>query len=109
MGSVSVAKIADIPVGGKMKVNVKGTEIMLANVGGAIYALENRCPHMGGSLADGVVEGSVIKCPRHGSKFDLATGKNVGQAKILFMKMNVRDAKSYKAEVRGAEVFVELP
>ena len=109
MGSVSVAKIADIPVGGKMKVNVKGTEIMLANVGGAIYALENRCPHMGGSLADGVVEESVIKCPRHGAKFDLTTGKNVGQAKILFMKMNVRDAKSYKAEVRGAEVFVELP
>ena len=69
MGSVSVAKIADIPVGGKIKVNVKGTEIMLANVGGAIYALENRCPHMGGSLADGVVEGSVIKCPRHGLRF----------------------------------------
>ncbi|HWP69006.1 MAG TPA: Rieske (2Fe-2S) protein, partial [Rectinemataceae bacterium] len=92
-----------------IKVSVKGTEIMLANVGGAIYALENRCPHMGGSLADGVVEGSAIKCPRHGAKFDLTTGKNIGQAKVLFIKMNVKDAKSYKVEVRGAEVFVELP
>jgi len=109
MGSVSVAKITDIPVGGKTKVNVEGMEIMLANVGGAIYALENRCPHMGGSLADGVLEGSAIKYPRHGAKFDLTTGRNIGQAKVLFIKMNVKGAKSYKVEVQGAEVFVELP
>jgi len=108
MGSVSVAKLAGIPVGGKKKVTVEGTEILLANVGGAIYALADRCPHMGGSLSEGILEGSTIKCPRHGAKFDLATGRNLGQAKILFIKMNVKDAKSYKVEVRGDEVFVNL-
>jgi 3-phenylpropionate/trans-cinnamate dioxygenase ferredoxin subunit len=109
MGLVSVAKIANIPAGGKTKVKVEGAEIMLANVGGTIYASADRCPHMGGSLTEGVLEGSAIKCPRHGAKFDLATGKNIGQAKVLFVKMNVKDAKSYKVEVRGTGVFVELP
>jgi len=108
MGLVSVAKITDIPVGGTKKVRVEGTDIMLANSGGTIYALADRCPHMGGSLSGGTVEGAAIKCPNHGAKFDLATGRNIGQARILFMKMNVKDAKSCKVEVRGAEVFVKL-
>lgn len=109
MGMALVAKISDIPVGGLKKAEVEGTEIMLANVGGTIYALANRCPHMGGSLADGVLEGSAIKCPNHGAAFDVTTGRNIGQAKILFVKMKVKDAKSYAVVVKGSEVFVDLP
>lgn len=108
MGSVHVAKIADIPAGSMIKATVGEKEIMLANVGGVIYALANRCPHMGGSLANGVLEGTTIRCPNHGAKFDITTGKNIGPAKILFVKMNVNDAKSYKVEILGTDIFVNL-
>jgi len=109
MSLVSVAKLADIPAGGTLKVKGEGADIMLANVGGKVYALADRCPHMGGSLSGGILDGTTIKCPNHGALFDIATGKNLGQAKILFLKMKVNDAKSYTVEVKGEEVFVELP
>jgi 3-phenylpropionate/trans-cinnamate dioxygenase ferredoxin component len=109
MPFVSVAKVADVPVNTKKKVEAHGTQLVLANVAGTFHALAERCPHMGGSLSDGVLTGSVIKCPRHGAEFDVGTGRNVGQAKVLFMKMKVGNAQCYAAEVRGTEVFVDVP
>lgn len=108
MGLIAVAKVSEIPVGSKKKATAGGIDFIIAHVGGSFYALADHCPHLGGSLSEGVLEGTTIKCPNHGAKFDLATGKSLGPAKILFMKMNVKDAKCYKAMVRGTEVFVEL-
>jgi nitrite reductase/ring-hydroxylating ferredoxin subunit len=64
---------------------------------------------MGGSLCDGTLTGATITCPAHGAEFDLATGKNAGKAKLLFLKMNVKDVKAYKVEVRAEEILVDLP
>jgi 3-phenylpropionate/trans-cinnamate dioxygenase ferredoxin component len=108
MGLFAVANVSEFPVGSKKKVLAEKTELILVNVGGKFYALADKCPHLGGSLSDGILDGTSIKCPNHGAQFELATGKCIGQAKILFMKMNVKDAKSYRTEVRGNEVFVEL-
>lgn len=108
MGLIAVAKVSEVPVGSKKKVLAGKTELILANVGGKFYALADKCPHLGGSLSAGVLDGTRIKCPNHGATFELATGGSVVPAKVLFMKMNVKDAKSYRTEVRGNEVFVEL-
>jgi 3-phenylpropionate/trans-cinnamate dioxygenase ferredoxin subunit len=108
MGLISVAKVSEVPVGSKKKVLAEKTELILANVGGKFFALADKCPHLGGSLSGGILEGTTIKCPNHGAVFDLATGKGIASAKILFMKMNVKDAKKYRTEVRGNEVFVEV-
>ena len=60
---------------GTMKeVLVQGQEILLARVGGKYYATDNRCPHIGGKLSQGKLEGSVVTCPLHGSQFDLEDG-----------------------------------
>jgi len=45
------------------------------NLGGKYYAAEDFCPHLGGPLSEGEVEGTCVTCPWHGAKFDLATGK----------------------------------
>lgn len=108
MGYVTVAKVAEVPAGGMKKVEAGAVALLLANVGGKFYALDDRCPHMGGSLSEGTIEGTAIKCPRHGAMFDLATGKAIGQARILFLKMSVMDANSHRVEVRGDAVFVEV-
>lgn len=50
------------------------TAIAVFNVDGTFYAIEDICPHDGGELAGGVVDGFEVECPRHGARFDLRTG-----------------------------------
>ena len=50
-------------------------EIALFNIDGAYYALENTCPHQGGPIADGFIEGANVTCPWHAWTFDIRTGK----------------------------------
>lgn len=50
-------------------------EVAVFNVGGELHAIENSCPHQGGPLADGWLEGSVVTCPWHGWCFDVRSGK----------------------------------
>ncbi len=60
---------------GQMKrVNVAGREIVIAREEDNFYAADNKCPHMGGNLSKGSLDGHVITCPVHKSKFDLKTG-----------------------------------
>jgi len=68
--------LADAALGeGEMKtVEVGGASILIARRGGNVYALSNTCVHRGGSLADGELVGECVKCPLHGSVFQLADG-----------------------------------
>ena len=50
-------------------------EILLTNIQDSYYAVENKCPHMGGSLYEGELKGNLIICPKHGSMFDITNGK----------------------------------
>ena len=68
--------LADAALGeGEMKaVGVEGVPILIVRSGGRVYALANTCVHRGGSLADGELAGECVKCPLHGSTFQLADG-----------------------------------
>ena len=72
---VPVAKVADVPPGTATTVVVENREIALFNVAGVFYALENHCPHQGGPLADGWLDGAVVTCPWHAWTFKLSDGK----------------------------------
>jgi chlorite dismutase len=68
-----VCSIAGLAPGSSRSVYVAGEQVALFNVGGVVHAIEARCPHASGPLADeGVVEGEILTCTRHGSQFDLA-------------------------------------
>lgn len=87
-----VAKATDIPAGSRLLVEVKGRPIVIFNIKGEFFALFNRCPHEGGSLAKGHLiglvessepgkycysrEGEILRCPWHGWEFDVRTGKS---------------------------------
>jgi nitrite reductase/ring-hydroxylating ferredoxin subunit len=87
-----VAPVSDIPVGTRKVVQVDGRAIVVFNVGGEFFALNNRCPHKGGSLCHGRLSGriessepgeyrysgrdEIIRCPWHQWEFDLRTGKS---------------------------------
>jgi glycine betaine catabolism B len=75
---IKVADASEIPKGSMKAVKLGENEVMIANVDGTFYALNNKCTHMGGPLARGKLEGFVVQCPWHGSKFDFRTGAVVG-------------------------------
>lgn len=76
-GFVKVAITADLPSGEFMLVEVEDERILLANVGGQYYAVTDLCTHAECPLSDGDLDGEVLKCPCHGSQFDVRTGEVV--------------------------------
>ena len=106
MRPVDVATTTDIPAGMRKRVSIDGTKILLVNLDGQYYAVADRCPHMGGSLYEGKLEGNLIVCPNHGAAFDLTTGQNVRPARVLFFNKRPPDATSYRVEIKGTKVLV---
>lgn len=92
----------------KMKITVDNREILLVNVEGSFYAVDNKCTHMGGSLYDGNLDGHSIICPRHGTAFDVRTGKVSRSGKIAFLKINTKDLHTYPVEIEGTNILVGL-
>jgi 3-phenylpropionate/trans-cinnamate dioxygenase ferredoxin component len=108
MKFVKVAETDALLPGSKKKITVEGRQVMLANLEGTFYAIDNVCPHMGGSLSDGTLEGNLIVCPRHGSVFDVTNGKAVKNGKLLFITARVHDLQSYPVRVEGGDVLLGL-
>jgi 3-phenylpropionate/trans-cinnamate dioxygenase ferredoxin subunit len=71
---IPVCPAAELPPGGMRLVEHEGTKIGVFNCDGTLYAIEDRCSHDNGPLAEGVAA-CTVECPRHGSLFDLATGR----------------------------------
>lgn len=72
---VSVAKLEDIQPGKMRRIEVDGHRILLANVDGTIYATDDMCTHEDASLSTGSLKGDLVKCPLHGSRFNVRTGE----------------------------------
>ena len=75
--------IQDVPSGKMKHVEVEEKEILLANSDGKVYALCDRCSHMNAPLSLGTLNGKVVTCPMHGARFDITTGKKVGEPMAL--------------------------
>jgi 3-phenylpropionate/trans-cinnamate dioxygenase ferredoxin subunit len=73
---IDVCPVEELPPGAKRIVEWEDLEIGLFNCGGEIFAIEDRCSHDNGTLAEGELdeEACTVECPRHGSLFDLRTG-----------------------------------
>jgi 3-phenylpropionate/trans-cinnamate dioxygenase ferredoxin subunit len=106
---VKVAETPLLPAGKMMLVVAKGKEILLANVEGTYYAISNKCTHMGGMLCDGKLEGSIVTCPRHGSQFDVKTGKAVRGPQIPLLNIKIKDEMQFTVKVEGTSILVGIP
>ncbi len=73
--SEPVARASAIAPGAMERVTVDGVDVLLCNVEGTLYAVEDVCTHDGGALDGGELDGARIMCPRHGAFFDVTTGK----------------------------------
>ena len=72
---IKAAELKDIPPGKMYRAELQGKVILLANVSGTIYAVDDMCSHEDASLYLGALKGDCVKCSLHGSRFDLKTGE----------------------------------
>ena len=98
-----VAKTSELPDPGSMLVEVDDRLLVLIHAAGRWYALDDVCTHDGGPLSDGPVDatGATIACPRHGAKFDLATGA----AKTM---PATKATVAHEVKVEGDDVLIRL-
>jgi len=98
---VTVATVEEITPGTGRTVEVQGVWIALFNVDGSFYAVDNTCPHAGGPLGEGYLEGHVVECPWHGWQFNVQTGERPENPNITVACCPVR--------IEGNQVQVALP
>jgi nitrite reductase/ring-hydroxylating ferredoxin subunit len=75
-------------------------ELALFNVSGSYYALDNTCPHRGGPLGEGFLDGKVVTCPWHGWSYDVTNG-------VCPVNPNIA-VRSYPVKIEGSDVHVEV-
>jgi nitrite reductase (NADH) small subunit len=92
-----------IPVREGRAALVGGREIAIFNLGDRFVAVDNRCPHQGGPLADGIVSNGAIVCPLHAWKISLRTGAVERPSGIAHC------VRSYPTRVEDGVVLVALP
>lgn len=81
---VRVTDTAAVPPGKARAFVVGEYEVALFNIDGTYYALENACPHQGGPIADGWIEGVTVTCPWHAWTFDVRTGGlTIGELSVI--------------------------
>ncbi len=107
MAFVKVCSLSDVPAGKMKQVDLNGKPVMLANVDGKIHAIAGLCTHQQGILANGTLEGNVVTCPRHGSQFDVTTGKNLRGPKVLGMRFKTSDEPAFEVRIEGSDIFLK--
>jgi 3-phenylpropionate/trans-cinnamate dioxygenase ferredoxin subunit len=71
----AIARIEEVPEGTGLRVEVAGHRIALFRIGDDVYGIGDRCSHAEASLSEGELFDEMVECPRHGSEFDVTTGK----------------------------------
>lgn len=87
---VKVALTEDIPPDSRKVVEKEGRGIVIFNIGGDFLAVGRNCPHEGGPLDEGILEGRVLTCPWHGIMFDLGTGESVDDGGYSITRYEVK-------------------
>ena len=77
-----VTGLEHVPHGSGSLFTVAGKDVAVFNVDGNICAISDTCPHAGGSLGMGKLDGRIVTCPVHGMKFDVTTGCFAGTSDV---------------------------
>lgn len=99
---VKVAKVSDLPPGERVFYDFEDITVVVFNVDGEFFCIEDVCTHDGGPLGDGNLLDHCIECPRHGALFDIRDGSVVSMPAVV-------PVPAYKVKVEGEDVWVEEP
>ena len=99
---IEAGKAGELAPGTMKRIDMRGRRILLANVGGRLCAVDDTCTHEEASLSTGVLRGELVKCPLHGSRFNLCTGKALEEP----AEENLR---TYPVRLEGERILIGLP
>ena len=112
---VAAGKTSELQDGQMKMFKIENRDILVAKVSGKYFAADGHCPHMGGNLWQGKLDGTVITCPVHASRFDLTDGRvirwtNWGGIKLALAKMfkPPRPIKTYEVKVEDNKIMVAI-
>jgi len=101
-GFLDALAAAELAPGTMRRADLAGRRILLANVDGRICAADDTCTHEDASLSSGSLKGSLVKCPLHGSRFDVCTGKALEEPAEV-------DLRTYPVRLEGGRILVAVP
>lgn len=99
---VRVASINEVPPGSRKLIDFDYVTVALINVDGSFYCIEDVCSHDGGPVAEGMIEGYAISCPRHGANFDIRDGSALSLPAV-------QPIPTYEVKVEDNQIFIESP
>ena len=106
---IDAGKADEIEDGGLKAYKVQGKDVLVIKQEGKYFAMGRYCTHMGGDLSKGTLEGNIIVCPRHGSRFDITTGEAASGPKIAFLKLKTKREPSYPVKIEKGTIKIKLP
>lgn len=98
---IRIADVNDIPTDEGREYTVGDRILAVFNVGGEFHVIDGICPHAGGPLADGGLDGCIVTCPWHGWQFDVVTGRHCLSDRIQQTR--------YDCRVEAGQLLVEIP
>ena len=101
MEKIFVCKTTQISVGQMKKISVNGKDIVVANIGGDYFAMNDTCTHASASLSEGKIEDSTIICDWHGAQFDCKNGK------LIKFPAKINDLEVYNVIVEEDNILIE--
>jgi nitrite reductase/ring-hydroxylating ferredoxin subunit len=127
---LEAANVSDLERGAMRSVELKGIRVLIANVNGQFYALDDRCGHMNAMLSMGNLNGKIVTCPFHYAQFDVTTGQKVKEpmaesfkdmdklpeemqkfmiyAKKLMDPVKTYDMQTHEVKVEGNKILVRI-
>jgi nitrite reductase (NADH) small subunit len=97
---VRIGSLEDFPEGSAREVIVDNRVLAVYCVQGTVYVLDGLCPHQGGPLGQGRLQGFVVTCPWHGWQYDVRTGQHQSIRPLVH--------RTFPVTVEGSDVFVDL-
>jgi nitrite reductase (NADH) small subunit len=101
MAFVRVGSAAELPPGKVMQAEVGENSYVICNASGELYAYDGICPHAGGPLGEGAMDGDHIVCPWHSWEYDCRTGVNDFDESVKLTPFPVK--------VEGGDILIDVP
>ena len=98
---IDAGRASELAPGEMRRIDANGRRVLLANVGGQFYAADDTCTHEDASLSTGSLQGACVKCPLHGSRFNVCTGEALEDP----AEENLR---TYPVRMEGERILIGL-
>jgi 3-phenylpropionate/trans-cinnamate dioxygenase ferredoxin component len=97
-----IAPLDELPNGERLFVSIENVPIVIFNIAGGLFAIEDTCTHDGNPLDDAPLEGHAVICPRHGARFDVRDGKALAMPAV-------EDVDAYPVRVVDGQIELGWP